>query len=151
MSSREKRAGIFREAGVLGLVVVVAFMLSACAKDVEINGGVDGMPEPRPYPASMVQAGRSLIAAYGCGSCHSVPGVPGADAMAAPPLDQFYQRSYIAGKLPNIEENLIRWIQDPQAIVPGNAMPNLGVTASEARDIAAYLYHQPTLGDLVSR
>jgi len=76
--------------------------------------------------------------------------VPGADAMGAPPLDHFYQRSYIAGRLPNTEENLIKWIQIPQQIEPGSAMPNLGVTQDEARDIAAYLYHRPSLSDAIA-
>jgi thiamine biosynthesis protein ThiI len=46
-----------------------------------------------------VAAGRRLLAGYGCGTCHSIPGIPGADAKAAPPLDCFYERSYIAGRL----------------------------------------------------
>jgi len=50
------------------------------------------------------------------------------------------QRSYIAGMLPNSAENLERWIRFPQSVVPGNDMPNLGVTAQQARDITAYLY-----------
>jgi cytochrome c1 len=70
--------------------------------------------------------------------------------MAAPPLDHFYARSYIAGRLPNTEENLLKWIQDPQQIEPGTAMPNLGVSEDEARDIAAYLYHQPSAGDVIN-
>ncbi len=109
------------------------------------------MPEPQPESASTVEAGRQLIAAYGCGACHSVPGVPGAYTYAAPPLDRFYERSYIAGRLPNTQDNLIKWIQDPQGVDPGNAMPNLGVTEDQARNIAAYLYHQPTLTDLINR
>lgn len=109
------------------------------------------MPQAHNESASTVEAGRQLIASYGCGSCHSIPGVPGADARAAPPLDHFYARSYIAGILPNTEENLIQWIQNPQKIVPGNAMPDLGVTKEQARDIAAYLYHQPTISDLINR
>jgi hypothetical protein len=28
----------------------------------------------------------------------------------------------------------------PQGVVPGDAMPDLGVSSSTARDIAAYLY-----------
>jgi cytochrome c1 len=35
---------------------------------------------------------------------------------------------------------LITWLRDPQAIVPGNAMPNMGLQDQQARDIAAYLY-----------
>jgi cytochrome c1 len=75
--------------------------------------------------------------------------VPDADATAAPPLDRFYERSYIAGRLPNTRDNLIHWIKNPQEIDPGNAMPNLGVSASDASEIAAYLYHQPSLGDFI--
>jgi len=85
-----------------------------------------------------------LIASYGCGSCHSISGVPGADGMAAPPLECFYERTYIAGRLPNTWDNLIEWIQNPQKVEPGTAMPDLGVKRDEAHDIAAYLYDQPT-------
>ena len=35
---------------------------------------------------------------------------------------------------------LVRWIRYPQSVVPGNAMPNMGIGDQEARDIAAYLY-----------
>jgi cytochrome c1 len=111
------------------------------------------MPEPRSSSESRIEEGRRLIADFGCGSCHFIPGIPGADSTAAPPLDRFYQRTYIAGRLSNTEENLMLWIQNPQQIDPGNAMPDLGVTQEEARDIAAYLYdyHPPTLGDLFRR
>ena len=34
---------------------------------------------------------------------------------------------------------MIRWLQAPQAVYPEGAMPNLGVTERDARDIAAYL------------
>lgn len=46
----------------------------------------------------------------------------------------------VAGMLRNSPANLIRWIRDPQGVVPGNAMPDMGVTEADARDIAAYLY-----------
>ena len=127
------------------LAVAVVFLLSACV------GEINGVPGPRVVSGGRVTVGRGLIARYGCGSCHSIPGVPGADAMAAPPLDHFYERSYIAGRLPNTEENLLKWIQDPQQIEAGTAMPNLGVTQDEARDMVAYLYHQPSLSDVIDR
>jgi cytochrome c1 len=57
-----------------------------------------------------------------------------------PPLTSFARRTYIAGEVPNTLEYLVRWIEMPQAIEPGTAMPNLGVTEDQARDIAAYLY-----------
>lgn len=86
------------------------------------------------------QRGPALIVAYGCAACHTVPGVSGANGNVGPPLTRFGGRTYIAGMLRNSPANLVRWIRDPQGVVPGNAMPNMGVSDAEARDIAAYLY-----------
>jgi cytochrome c1 len=49
-------------------------------------------------------------------------------------------RAVIAGVLPNTPENLVRWLRAPQEVSPHNAMPNLGVTARDAADIAAFLH-----------
>src|ERR1051326_1853576 len=125
------------------LAITIVCFLSAC------SGNVNGVPEPHSVSDSSVKAGRRLIISYGCGSCHSIPGIPGANATVGPPLDHFYEQMYIAGQLSNTEATLIKWIQNPQEIVPGDAMPNLGVTEAQAKDIAAYLYHQPTIRDLV--
>ena len=57
-----------------------------------------------------------------------------------PPLNGMGDRRIIAGILSNEPANLMHWLQDPQSVVPGNAMPNLGITDAEARDMAAYLY-----------
>jgi cytochrome c len=85
------------------------------------------------------ETGRDAIEAYGCGSCHTIPGVDRANATVGPPLDKFGARSFIAGELTNTPENLVRWIMDPQAVEPGVAMPDLGVTRDDAENIAAYL------------
>jgi cytochrome c len=135
---------IFRQRSARILVVAVVLLLLGCV------GEVNGVPGPRIVSGGRVEIGRGLIAQYGCGSCHTIPGVPGADSMAAPPLERFYERSYIAGRLPNTEDNLLKWIQDPQQIEPGTAMPNLGVTQDEARDMAAYLYHRLSLSDVIN-
>lgn len=88
-----------------------------------------------------VEAGQDALRAYGCISCHTVPGVSGSfRATVGPPLTGWAEREYIAGSLANTPENLLVWIQDPQAIEPGTVMPTLGVTEQDARDIAAYLY-----------
>ncbi len=86
------------------------------------------------------ERGPALIQYYGCSACHTVPGVAQASGTVGPPLTQFGQRAYIAGILYNNPDNLMLWLRDPQRVVPGNAMPNTGVTARDARDIAAYLY-----------
>jgi cytochrome c2 len=87
--------------------------------------------------------GRAVIAEHGCGACHRIPGVAGAVSWVGPPLDEWARRGYVAGRLPNAPENLVAWLRDPQALSPGSAMPNLGLSADQARDAAAYLY---TLG-----
>jgi cytochrome c len=128
-----------------GLAIAIAFFLVACL------GDVNGVPEPRSSPNGLVEAGRRLIASYGCGACHTIPGIPGADALAAPPLDRFYERSYISGEIPNTSDNLIKYLQNPQQVEPNTVMPNLGISDAEARAIAAYLYHQPTFVDWIRR
>jgi len=84
--------------------------------------------------------GRRLMAEYGCGGCHTVPGVPGARGKVAPPLAGMAQRMYIGGVLENNPDNLISWIKDPPAVDSSTAMPKIGLTERQARDIAAYLY-----------
>ncbi|HYN19354.1 MAG TPA: c-type cytochrome [Thermoanaerobaculia bacterium] len=84
--------------------------------------------------------GRALLPVYGCPSCHSIPGVEGATGLIGPPLDRIGSRAFLAGRLPNTPPNLMRWIREPESISPGTAMPVLGVTEQDGRDIAAYLY-----------
>lgn len=65
-----------------------------------------------------------------------------ADARGAvgPSLSGMGERRFVAGVLSNNSANLMHWLQDPQSVMPGNAMPNMGVTSAEARDMATYLY-----------
>ena len=84
--------------------------------------------------------GPSLIRHYGCISCHTIPGVRGADATVGPPLTAMARRTFIAGVLPNNPANMVRWIMNPPAVDSLTAMPYLGVTAPDARRMAAYLY-----------
>jgi cytochrome c len=84
--------------------------------------------------------GRVLARKYGCGSCHTIPGVPGAKATVGPPLAGIAGRGFIAGVLPNTPENMVDWIYDPPGADSKTAMPKLGLTRQEARDVAAYLY-----------
>ena len=82
----------------------------------------------------------ALIRHYGCVSCHTIPGIRGANANVGPPLTAMARRTFIAGVLPNTPVNMERWIMNPPAVDSLTAMPFLGVTAPDARTIAAYLY-----------
>ncbi|MDQ4075862.1 MAG: c-type cytochrome [Chloroflexota bacterium] len=86
------------------------------------------------------EVGAALISEYGCHTCHIIPGIRGPEGHVGPPLANFARRSFIGGVAANTADNLILWIQSPQAVNPLTAMPDLGVTEPEARDIAAYLY-----------
>ena len=77
---------------------------------------------------------------YGCGACHRIPGVAGANGNVGPSLERLGSRVYLAGFLPNTPENLARWIREPQQIARTTAMPDLGVTAADAHAMAAYLH-----------
>lgn len=83
--------------------------------------------------------GETAIAKFGCGSCHVIPGAR-ARGKVGPPLSDFAERAFIAGRSPNTPANLAAWIRRPDSVEPGTAMPALGVSEREARDIAAYLY-----------
>ena len=113
--------------------VIVIALAGACvhSDDVSLDRRVEG---------GDVARGRTQIVAYGCGSCHTIPGIAGAQGQVGPPLVAWSQRRIIAGEVPNTPVNLITWITVPQSIEPGVAMPNLGISDGQARDIAAYLY-----------
>ncbi|MEO6193358.1 MAG: c-type cytochrome [Thermoanaerobaculia bacterium] len=84
--------------------------------------------------------GPDAIRRYACATCHTIPGVEGAHGQIGPSLEGIASRTYLAGKLPNQPENLLKWIREPQEVSPGTSMPQLGVTEQDGRDIAAYLY-----------
>ena len=116
--------------------------LLACAP---VLSACDGTREAAAREAAAMTGGDpargpDLMRKYGCQTCHTIPGVAGADGLVGPPLAGIASRSYIGGVLPNAPDNMLRWIRDPKAIDPLTAMPNTGVTASDARHITAYLY-----------
>ena len=97
-------------------------------------------PSLHPQAAGDATRGRVLLQQYGCGACHRIPGVRGANAAIGPPLDRLGRRVYVAGVLPNSPADLARWIRAPNVAKPGTGMPNAHVTELDARDMVAYLY-----------
>ncbi|QCP14537.1 c-type cytochrome [Pseudoduganella umbonata] len=112
----------------------------ACALACALAGcGDDAAPVQRVAGGDPAR-GKALLMQFQCGACHSIPGVEAARSTAGPPLDTFGRQSYVAGRLPNYPEPLVRWIVDPPGVKPGTLMPNLGVSPEDARHMAAYLY-----------
>ena len=62
--------------------------LVACEKQPPLPAGVAGDPE----------RGKLLLRQYGCGSCHSIPGVAAARGNVGPPLEAIGARVYLAGR-----------------------------------------------------
>ena len=122
-------------ASVTSLVLLAAFALGACERGERQIADARGLTHGGD-PAR----GHALIQQYGCGSCHQIPGVAGAHGHVGPSLADFRDRAYVAGVLPHSPENVMRWIEDPQKVDSLTAMPKLGVSHGEARDITAYLY-----------
>ena len=87
-----------------------------------------------------VSRGKIAFHQYACHMCHQAPGISGPRARVGTPLQGVATRRYIAGVLENTPENMMLWIQHPQAVKPLSAMPDLDVAAADARDIAAFLY-----------
>lgn len=103
-------------------------------------GGCGSGSEAVSVPGAHPDSAPSVMKAFGCGSCHMIPGVRGANGRIGPNLAGLDDRWSIAGRLPNTPANLVRWIMHPQEVDPGTLMPDLGVPTQQARDIAAYLY-----------
>jgi cytochrome c1 len=82
----------------------------------------------------------AAIRRYGCGGCHTIPGIAGGDGQVGASLAAIRQRVYVGGVVSNSPENLVQWIVSPQAFSPRSAMPATGISEAEARDVAAYLY-----------
>ena len=120
-------AGVF----IVAYLVLIGFSIVQVQVPIAVEHSVAGGDPDQ---------GEELFRTYGCNACHAIEGVLGADGKVGPYLGYFAEQSYIAGALPNQPDNLIAWIMNPQAIEPGTAMPNLGVTSQDARDIAAFLY-----------
>ena len=109
-------------------MAMLAASLAACTSE-RLPGGVVGDPV----------RGKIALTQYACQSCHLIPGVPGSKVYVGRPLSEMGQRKVLAGAVPNDQAGLMRWIRDPQSIDPHTAMPNMGVSERDARDMSAYL------------
>jgi cytochrome c2 len=116
------------------LVVAACLILNQAWKADDVRGRAEALT------GGNVERERLAFADMGCGGCHTVGGASGAHGLVGPPLDGIAVRAIIAGKLANNPSNLERWISTPQAVVPGNAMPDMPMTDQQGRDIAAFLY-----------
>ena len=113
--------------------------IGCSALAISVGAPASAIERVEPAVSGSPASGAALVASKGCGACHVVPGIEGADGVVGPPLTMIGRRIFIAGVLRNTPQNLAAWVFDPQRFVPGNAMPSTGLTEAEAVDVAAYL------------
>lgn len=106
------------------------------------TGCIGGNTEPgyRTATGGDPERGAEAVRVFGCGACHRVPGIRQARGVVGPSLDEFARRTFIAGEFPNNSDNLMLWVMNPPSLSPRTAMPALGVSEAQARDLAAFLY-----------
>lgn len=97
-----------------------------------------GQPASAPT-GNLPNQGAQLFQTLACKSCHTINGTQ-AQGNVGPNLTHLASRQTIAaGVLENTPENLSLWLQDPQAVKPGNHMPNLGLADPQITQLVAYL------------
>lgn len=87
------------------------------------------------------KAGRELFQTLACAGCHTIQGLTG--GKVGPDLTHIASAPSIAGVLsPVNEENLTKWISNPQAVKPTTQMPNLNLDADTVAKIVQFLLTQ---------
>jgi cytochrome c oxidase subunit 2 len=85
------------------------------------------------------QVGQYVFEHQACISCHTVGGTV-ATGRYGPDLTHLMSRATLAaGAAPLTQEQLLRWITDPNQIKPGSLMPAMHLTDRENEQITAYL------------
>lgn len=91
-------------------------------------------------PGADPSAGRAVVQRVGCGGCHSFPDIEWPKGELGPPLEDYADRTLIAGRLPNRPDLLAAFVRNAPALVPDTTMPAMPISERESRDVAAYLY-----------
>ena len=113
--------------------------LKTASAGAKVQGPAQDSAAGAPQDAEYAK-GEKLFMTKGCMGCHSLQAVQAPKGLIGPNLANVGARSHIAaGWLKNTDENLERWIREPQAVKKGVLMPNLGVTVEESRALRAYL------------
>jgi cytochrome c oxidase subunit 2 len=95
-------------------------------------------PASAPRSAA-ARAGQRVFMTSACASCHEIRGT-GSTATVGPDLTHIAGRTSIAAlTLPTTPSALAAWIHNPQAIKPGDRMPDLGLGSSQVSELVSYL------------
>jgi len=94
---------------------------------------------PIPTLTGVAAQGQQAFLGGACVGCHTINGTQ-AQGKVGPNLTHFASRKMFAGAtLDNTPENLARWLANPQAVKPGNKMPDLNLTDTQISELVAFL------------
>lgn len=90
------------------------------------------------------KAGKKVFETKGCAACHTIKGVKELTTRSrstGPDLTHVGSRTTIAAlALKNNEENLAKWVKNPQAVKEAALMTNLNLSDTDSKAVAAYLF-----------
>lgn len=121
-------------------VLLAAGAIAGVGSLILLNDPDKGVAAAEALTGGTVTRGKIAIERRQCAACHIIPGIAGAKGQVGPSLRGVASRKTVVGLLRNDPGAMILWLRHPQAVAPGNAMPDMGLKDREARDIAAYLY-----------
>jgi cytochrome c oxidase subunit II len=106
----------------------------------DFTAWVERQQQPAEEPAEgPAREGMEAFLALPCAGCHVIRGTPAA-GRAGPDLTHVgSRRELAAGTLENTDEDMARWIRDPQGIKPGNLMPNTPLSEEQVEQLVAYM------------
>ncbi len=105
----------------------------------QFQAWVKDQQAPIPAMTGDAAAGEKAFMTMPCGACHTIQGTQ-AKGKVGPDLTHFASRTTFAGasQVTN-PDNLRAWLQDPQAVKPGNLMPNLHIPTDVINTLIPFL------------
>jgi mono/diheme cytochrome c family protein/cytochrome c551/c552 len=115
------------------------FMTVLEHRELHASTADETCPAPTTVGAYSRERSKTMFRQYACDNCHIIDDMVGPKTHVGPSLEQWHERKYIGGVLPNTRQNLVRWIMAPQDFSPHTMMPDLDVIEPHAQHMARYL------------
>ncbi len=93
---------------------------------------------------AFAQSGEELYQTRGCASCHEM------QIAGCPDLAALKEDGKVAGVLDVTAENISKWLENPQEVKPGTAMPPSGLNEEQRMKLAEWLINEKASGVTVS-